>query len=190
MKKIKNKNSTQEWLPIDRILDDGIIISKNNFIKIIKVIPINYDLKTNLEKESILNSYKLFLKTCNFDIQILIQSKKENLSNQISKLKNLNKQNEKLKNAINNYILFIEEMNESNKSSTKMFYIILKTYIENKRKEDYNKLFINQNIISQTLNDQFFKVKETLSRCGNLVYDINSKQEVQNILKSFLNPNY
>ena len=77
----KKKISTQEWIPFDRILINGIIVRKNEYIKILKVLPINYDLKSNLEKEAILNSYKLFLKTCDFNIQILIQSKKENLSN-------------------------------------------------------------------------------------------------------------
>jgi len=38
------------------------------------------------EKESILNSYKIFLKTCNFDFQILIQSNKENLDKHISNI--------------------------------------------------------------------------------------------------------
>ena len=66
--------STQEWLPIQKILSKGIIkLKDNSYIKIIKVIPINYNLKSELEKEAILNSYKIFLKTCNFDIQILIQ---------------------------------------------------------------------------------------------------------------------
>ena len=77
--KIKNNLKTQDWLPFDKVLENGIIINKNSYIKIIKIKPINYDLKSNLEKEAILNSYKLFLKTCDFNIQILIQSKKENL---------------------------------------------------------------------------------------------------------------
>ena len=71
---MKNKkfNSVQEWLPFKRILDNGVIINKNNeYVKVINVIPINYNLKSNLEKEAILNSYKIFLKTCQFDIQIL-----------------------------------------------------------------------------------------------------------------------
>ena len=56
----------------------GFVKLKNNkIIKILKVNPINYNLKSDLEKESILNSYKIFLKTCNFNIQILIQSKKD-----------------------------------------------------------------------------------------------------------------
>ena len=70
----KNIN-TQDWLPIDKIYNNGIVKLKNKkYIKIIKINPINFNLKSNLEKEAILNSYKIFLKTCNFDIQNLIQS--------------------------------------------------------------------------------------------------------------------
>jgi hypothetical protein len=47
---------------------------------------------------------------------------------------------------------------------------------------------INENIIKNYLNECYFKIKETLSRCGNIVYDINSKSEVEKILISFFNP--
>ena len=71
-------NSTQNWIAIEKIYENGIIkFKENKFIKIIKIYPINFNLKSNLEKEAILNSYKIFLKTCNFDIQILIQSVKK-----------------------------------------------------------------------------------------------------------------
>ena len=78
---MKKSNSIQEWLPFERILKNGIIKLKNNsYIKIIKIYPINFNLKSELEKEAILNSYKIFLKTCDFNFQILIQSKKEEKS--------------------------------------------------------------------------------------------------------------
>ena len=77
MKK-ENPISVQEWLPFEKILENGIIQMKNKkYIKIMKVLPINYNLKSQLEKEAILNSYKIFLKTCSFDMQILIQSSKD-----------------------------------------------------------------------------------------------------------------
>ena len=90
----KNIN-TQDWLPIDKIYNNGIVKLKNKkYIKIIKINPINFNLKSNLEKEAILNSYKIFLKTCNFDIQILIQSCKQNLDKNIENIKNnLKKEN-------------------------------------------------------------------------------------------------
>ena len=111
--KIKKEKSTQEWLPFDKILENGIIIREKVYIKIIKVIPINYDLKSNLEKEAILNSYKLFLKTCDFNIQILIQSKKENLSKHFSNLKEISKKenNKKIKEISEKYMNFIKTKN-------------------------------------------------------------------------------
>ena len=64
---IKKQLSTQGWIPLEEFLDNGIMKTKNSYIKILKVTPINYNLKSDLEKKAILNSYKIFLKTCNFD---------------------------------------------------------------------------------------------------------------------------
>ena len=125
----KRQNLTKEWLPFDKILENGIIVTSKAFIKIIKIKPINYDLKSNLEKEAVLNSYKLFLKSCDFDIQIIIQSNKEDLSK---------------------------------------YFFYLNKISENKKNE---------------------KIKESLSRCGNLIYDINSKEECEEILSNFFVPN-
>ena len=84
----KQIRSVQDWLPIQKILEKGIIkLKDSSYVKILKVIPINYNLKSELEKEAILNSYKIFLKTCNFDIQILIQSTKEDLEKNINNIK-------------------------------------------------------------------------------------------------------
>ena len=55
--------SIQDWLPFDKILDDGIVKLKDNkLIKIMRVIPINFNLKSELEKEAILNSYRMLFK--------------------------------------------------------------------------------------------------------------------------------
>ena len=53
--------TTQDWIPIEEINENGIIkLINNKFIKIMKVNPINFNLKSNLEKDAILNSYKIF----------------------------------------------------------------------------------------------------------------------------------
>ena len=92
----KKNITVQQWLPFEKILKNGVIELKNKeYIKILKITPINYNLKSELEKEAILNSYKIFLKTCNFCFQILIQSNKEDLSKHIQKV-NENLANEKL----------------------------------------------------------------------------------------------
>ena len=182
MKEIK---SIQNWIPIDKILERGIIkIRKNKYIKIMKVIPINFNLKTQLEKESILNSYKIFLKTCNFDIQILIQSNKKDLSNHISKIKEKNKEEkENIKNLSEKYINYIKKLNIEKKSSSKNFYILIKENPEIKK----TKTNINEKITFDKLNDKYFSIKECLSRCGNVVIDISDKKMAEKILYSFLN---
>jgi len=179
---LNKNNSVQEWLPFEYIFNNGIIKLKNNsYLKIIKIIPINFNLKSELEKEAILNSYKIFLKTCQFDIQILIQSKKENLSKNISKIQknNLNEKNNKILNYKNKYINFINEINIDKKSSSKNFFIIIKN--ENKNNIE------NENVIFNDLNDKYFKIKECLSRCGNIVYNFEKKEEIIKIIKSFIN---
>ena len=57
-------HSIQKWLPFEKILENGIIKLKNNsYIMILKIKPINYNLKSELEKKSIINSYKIFYLT-------------------------------------------------------------------------------------------------------------------------------
>ena len=164
----------------------GIVkLKDNSYIKIIKIIPINFNLKSNLEKEAILNSYKIFLKTCNFDIQILVQSNKEDLSKHISKIKEkIKNEKENVKLLSENYINFIQEMNIDKKSSSKNFYIIIKEIVENKKqKNNLN----TEKIIFDKLKDKYFNIKECLSRCGNIVVEISEKKQTQKILYSFLN---
>lgn len=174
--------SVQDWLPFQKILDNGIIKLENNlYIKIIQINPINFNLKSELEKEAILNSYKLFLKTCNFDIQILIQSNKEDLSKHISKInsqKNIEKEN--IKKISDNYIEYIKKLNQNKKSSNKRFYIIIKNL---KTHESIK----TEEMIIEELNDNFYKIKECLARCGNVVKDISEKQEIISLLYSFIN---
>ena len=179
-------NSVQKWLPFEKILDNGIIKLKNNsYIKIIKIIPINFNLKSNLEKEAILNSYKILLKTCNFDIQILIQSNKEDLSKHISKIKNkMQEESENIQLLSNKYINFIQRINKNKKSSSKNFYIVIKEFPENKKQKIDENL---EKIIFDKLNDKYFNIKECLSRCGNKAQDISDKETCLKVLYSFFN---
>ena len=179
------QKSIQEWISIDNISDDGIIKLKNQkYVKIMKIVPINYNLKSDLEKNAILNSYKIFLKTCNFNIQILVQSKKEDLQYHISNIqKNIQKpQNQYLKSIAEEYLEYIQKINLSKKSSTKEFYII----IENEKNNEKN--FIQtEEIIKNELREKFFKIKECLARCGNSVIEISNKKETIEVLYSFFN---
>ncbi len=181
MRKIK-KISTQHWISIEEIYSNGIVkTDKNKFIKILKIIPINYNLKSDLEKKTILNSYKILLKTCNFNFQILIQSDREDLSQHISQIrKNIQKfKNKYLTEISENYIKFIQNINNSNNSSSKNFFII----VSNEKTEASNSI----DYIKNELNEKYFKIKECLFRCGNNVIEIQEKEETIKILNTFFN---
>jgi len=159
-------------VPVQKVLDDGTIKLKNNeLVKIIKARPINYNLKSDFEKEVILNSYKNLFLNINFKFQILIQSKKEDLSQNIENIRK-NTVNEILSNK---YINYIEKFNENKKSTNKNYFIILK---EKSFESDTDK------IPMEKLNENYLKIKELLFKCGNKVEELN-KDDVTKILHSF-----
>ena len=166
-------------------MPNGIIkLKDNSLVKILIISPINFNLKSNLEKQAILNSYKLFLKTCNFNVQILIHSSKEDLSKNISKLESINEKAElSLQKLSKSYVEYIQQLNKERKSSCKEFYIMLKENFTTKK----GILELNeQDILCERLSDHYFKIKECLSRCGNIVTHSESREMTNIILKSFL----
>ena len=174
--KIEQIRTVQSWLPIEKILDKGIIKMKDSsYIKIINVSPINYNLKSELEKEAILNSYKNLFKSSYFNLQILIQSKKEDLSNNIKLLRE-NNYHEEIKEK---YIEYIENLNMLKKSSCKNFYLIIKDSTSER----------DEKVKIESLQNEYFKIKDFLSRCGNLVSEYTDEKEIDEIIFSFLNSN-
>ena len=173
---IKGVN-VQDWLPYDKVLENGIIISKNKFIKILKISPISYELKSDFEKQAILDSYKLFLRTCNFDIQILIQSQKEDIEDIIENIEFEN--NENIDNTKQEYISYIKNLNSNQKLLSKNFFILINIQKENE---------ISLNEVNKIFFERILKIKETLSKCGNKIFEIKNRKEVMEILDSYLNP--
>lgn len=168
--------SVQEWLPFENILDNGIIkLKDSSYVKIMKVTPITYNLKSELEKEAILDSYKKFIKSLNLNLQILVQSKKEDLTKHLE-LINKNKNFGDIKDK---YIEYIKALNKNKKSSNKNFYIIIK-----KSTLDNNNI---ETIIIQNLQEEYFKIKDLLARCGNVVSEYTEEEKVREVLFSFLN---
>ena len=161
-------------MPFVDILENGIIKFKNYYTIIIKVYSINFNLKSNLEKENILNSYKNFLKICNFNIQIIIQSQKEDLLDHLSEIEKIKiNEEKKIKEITDKYIEDIKRLNEKNKSNSKQFYILIKESNSNK----------NKDICKEELMDKYFKIKDSLERCGNKVQLVSDVEEIKEILR-------
>lgn len=123
------------------------------------------------------------MKNCNFDIQIVIKSNKEDIAENIEKIEKQKKKEKDLNNnfminIFDSYIKFLKNKNKEKLSSSKLFYIII-----NSKKIPEN----NQENIFNELKEKYFKIKDSLTRCGNSVDEIKNKKEIKNIINIFLN---
>ena len=166
MKSIKN------WFPIKNI-EDGIIKTRyGKYCRVLEVSPVNFELKSVKEQENILNRYRTFLNSCDFDIQILIQSKRSNLDEHIKLLneKIEKERSQKVINFMKEYVNMIQ--NETLKAAiTKKFYIICFASLNLTSKEQ----------IKLDLKEKIIKIENSLSKCQNNIKKLNSKEIIENL---------
>ncbi len=163
--------TTQSILDIVDIKDKVLILKENKYAKILEVKSINFSLKSDDEKYSILNQYSKFLKICNLNFQIIIKTKQERLNKHINYLKEVySKENLYLEEYINH----INSLTNSNFILSKKIYLIYSIKVQEK--------FKSFNEIKNELNQNYLIIKENLLKCGNIVDDFSNLNE-----ESFLN---
>lgn len=94
----KNAVSTKDWLPVKDVTNGIIVLKNGTFLKILEILPINFKLRSKLEKRSIILNYREFLKACHYPMQISIQCKKADIEPHIKKMEGYYKE-EKNENA-------------------------------------------------------------------------------------------
>jgi len=122
--KIKSA-STQEILKFAEIRD-GIVITKSGELRaILMASSINFALKSEQEQNAIVFAYQNFLNSLEFPIQIVMQSKKLDLSNYLKKLTEVSgtQTNELLRAQTLDYIDFISRLINIANIMDKKFYI-------------------------------------------------------------------
>ena len=128
--------------------------------------PINFNLKSSLEQNAILNSYKLFLKSLNSEIQIIVSSKKTDVSKHLDEILRNTKENPIIYEMSKDYIELVNSIIEQKGTITKEFYIVIKS--------------------SSNVQNEVLKITERLTACGNFVEEC-SKEQVISLLRNFLN---
>lgn len=122
-----HKSSTQAHLPIDEIREGTVLLKNGGLRGVIFVRGVNFDLKSEEEQNAIISSYHGFLNSLNFPIQILIKSKKIDLTSYIDTVETKADQNQNvlLKEMMLSYADFIRSLSEVANVMTKEFYIIV-----------------------------------------------------------------
>lgn len=119
--------STQSYLDIEEI-HNGVVILKNGGMRMVLMASaINFNLKSEAEQNAIIYSFQSFLNALGFPIQIVMQSRRLDLSGYLAKLRDKEKQtqNALLRTQMDDYISFVERLLTVANIMEKNFYVVV-----------------------------------------------------------------
>ena len=121
------KGSTQHFVEIDDIKDDIVLLRDGSACLIIQTTAVNFGLLSETEQDATIFAYAALLNSLSFPIQIVIRSKKMDISSYLSSLeeKIQNQSSEPLRHQMELYKSFIEATIKDNNVLDKKFYIVI-----------------------------------------------------------------
>jgi len=121
------RSATQQLLEIDQI-KEGILLLKDKSMRgIIMVSSQNFALKSDDEQNAIIYQFQNFLNSLDFVLQIVVQSKRLNITGYLDKLKELEKaqENDLLKIQTSEYQKFIKQIIGGGGIMSKNFFVVV-----------------------------------------------------------------
>lgn len=121
------KGSTQQFVEIDDIKDDIVLMRDGSACLVIGTTAVNFGLLSESEQDATIYAYAALLNSLSFPIQIIIRSKKMDISSYLSSLdeKIAGQRNEALRGQMQLYRTFIESTIKDNNVLDKKFYIVV-----------------------------------------------------------------
>ena len=119
--------STQDHLAIRDIRDDLIINRNGSVAMVIQTSAINFDLLAEYEQDNKILAFAGLLNSLNFRIQIMIRTKRIDITNYITYLQSQEKQamSEGLKKQLNIYTKFVKNLIVQNDVLDNSFFIVV-----------------------------------------------------------------
>ena len=117
----------QDFIPIEEIRDDVVILKTGEMRSILLVSSINFDLKSRDEQMAILGGYQNFLNTLDFSVQFFVQSRKLDIRPYIATLEAREREqlNDLIKIQTREYIEFIRDVTEQTNVMSKTFFVVV-----------------------------------------------------------------
>ena len=131
MKNNKAKNqylaAAQKYLFVSTVRDNTIVLKNGGLRAVLMTSSINFSLKNEDEQKGLLQGYISLLNTIDFPIQIVLQSRKLNIDDYLTKIDKRIKevQNELLRLQLVDYKKFIIELLTIGEIMSKKFYVII-----------------------------------------------------------------
>jgi hypothetical protein len=192
---------TQQFLKLSEIRDDLIVLNDGTLRAVLAVSSTNFDLKSEEEQNALIYSYQRFINGLEFHVQILVQSRKMDIAEYMSKLKVMAEKqtNELLRMQTQEYIEFIDRLVESANVMNKNFYVIVPhdTGINPVSKSFFSKFFgtgkvkeiadreANLVTAKKQLDERANTVSAALSSSGLRVVRMNTDQLIELVYNSY-----
>jgi len=119
--------STQQFLEIEQIRE-GVVVLRNKGLRgIIMTSSLNFALKSEDEQNAIIYQFQNFLNSLDFSIEIVIQSRRLNITGYFDKLKEMEEkqENELLKFQTREYRNFVKDLIAGGQILSKNFFVIV-----------------------------------------------------------------
>ena len=158
-------SSTQSFLEIDQIRE-GLLVLKNQSLRAVMMVSsLNFALKSEEEQSAIISAFQSFLNSLDFSCQIVIQSRKLNITGYLDKIKELEakQENELLRIQTSEYHDFIQGLVSGGTIMSKSFFVVIPfNLLEAKVVVSPIKLFKSSTNPSPLKEDEFQRCKSQL----------------------------
>lgn len=121
------KGSSQQFLPFSEIKDGIIILRSGGLRGILMVSSLNFALKSSDEQQAIIYQFQNFLNSLDFTAQVLVHSRRVNMTGYLERLKKLEEKqtNELMRAQTVDYRRFINDILSKGVIMSKSFYVIV-----------------------------------------------------------------
>ena len=152
-------SSTQSFLEIDQIRE-GLLVLKNQSLRAVMMVSsLNFALKSEEEQSAIISAFQSFLNSLDFSCQIVIQSRKLNITGYLDKIQ----ENELLRIQTSEYHDFIQSLVSGGTIMSKSFFVVIPfNILEAKVVVSPIKLFKSSTNPSPLTEDEFQRCKSQL----------------------------
>jgi hypothetical protein len=182
--------STQQFLEIEQIREGVLILKDHTLRGVMMVSSLNFALKSKEEQEAIVYQFQTFLNSLDFSCQILIRSRKLNITGYLDKLKEVEKKqkNELLKTQTRDYREFIEKLVAGSSIMNKSFYLVVPFYISEAQKPKGGLLqlraipALTEETFQRTKNQLYQRMEFLalgLRRCGLWSVALNTEELIE-----------
>lgn len=161
--KSKSKVSSRQQIQIKEVRDDILILPRHEYRLAVETSSINFELKSEEEQDTIIDSFQNFINSLSTPLQILIRVREVDVDHYLEQIvKNKDTEKEAIyQEQLDTYAQFIQKLVAGNKILSRRFYIIIPYH--SAQTKDFKiikeQLFLTRDIITRGLEKMGMKVR-------------------------------